>query len=124
MILRPPNPLIAEHRVPAGELAERVRYFYGNKVKFAVDVEHGRVAVGADAHLDLQRLLVDSGSDPRRVWGASYFPGRDRADCVEFQSKINVRPLQGNPGLDIADPELREQIRRITFALMGEGERI
>jgi hypothetical protein len=122
MIQEPPPPLVADHRLPEDDLAERVRYFYGDKVKFVVDVERGRVAVGGDAHVDLQRVLVDTGSDPSRVWGASYFPGRSRAECVEFKSQINARPDQGNPGLEIVDPAVRDRIRSITFELMGEGE--
>jgi hypothetical protein len=34
------------------------------------------------------------------------------------------RPSQGNRSMAIADPELRETIRRITFKLVGEGEEL
>lgn len=32
------------------------------------------------------------------------------------------KPAQGNRGMEVMDPAIREQIHEITFALIGEGE--
>jgi Protein of unknown function (DUF5674) len=57
-----------------------------------------------------------------RMWGANYYPGRGRDLCIEFTSLINIRPAAGNRAMEIQDPTLREKVRDITFALVGEGE--
>jgi hypothetical protein len=35
---------------------------------------------------------------------------------------INIRPASGNRGMEIQEPALRERVRALTFALVGEGE--
>jgi hypothetical protein len=59
-----------------------------------------------------------SGSRKVELWGANYYPGRGREDCIEYTSLINIRPAQGNRSMEIEDPRVRE----ITFSLIGEGE--
>ena len=34
----------------------------------------------------------------------------------------NIRPARWNTGMEIQDPALRERIRTLTYALVGEGE--
>jgi hypothetical protein len=47
---------------------------------------------------------------------------RGRDGCIEYTSLINIRPASGNRGMELADPALREKVREITFAFVGEGE--
>ena len=75
-----------------------------------------------ELHADAEQALLDRGSRPADLWGANYYPGQGREGCVEFTSPINIRPARGNPGMEIGDPAIRERIRAITFALVGEGE--
>jgi hypothetical protein len=56
------------------------------------------------------------------VWGANYYLGRGREDCIEFTSLINIRPGAGNRGMELMDPTLRVRLRELTFTLIGEGE--
>ena len=51
----------------------------------------------------------------------NYYPGSGRDRCIEYTSLINIRPAQGNQGMEIEDQGVREQVRRLTFALIGEG---
>lgn len=39
-----------------------------------------------------------------------------------IHSLINIRPAAGNRGMEVQEPALRDRIREITFALIGEGE--
>jgi hypothetical protein len=119
-----PPPLVLEARVSPAALAERVAYFFGDRVKFVVDIERLCLALGADAHSDLAPLLVATGSRPEHLWGASYYPGRGPERCIEFKSQINLRPAQGNVGPEIADPAVRAKVREIAFALIGKGEAV
>jgi hypothetical protein len=48
--------------------------------------------------------------------------GKGQEGCIEYTSLINIRPSQGNRGMEVTDPAIREQIREITLALIGEGE--
>jgi hypothetical protein len=91
-------------------------------VKYAVDIERRVAAVGGELHADAEQLLLDSGSRQADVWGANYFPGKGREACIEFTALINIRPSQGNRSMLIEDAVIRDRVREITFALIGQGE--
>jgi len=42
--------------------------------------------------------------------------------CIEYTSLINIRPGQGNRGMEVQDSALRDRIRELTFELIGRGE--
>src|SRR5438105_7657048 len=117
-----PSILVVDRRIDPGELARLVRLTFGDMVKYVVDVERGIAAVGGEMHADAEEMLLDGGSRQADLWGANYYPGRGPEQCIEFTSLINIRPSQGNPGMELLDPALRDRVREITFALMGEGE--
>ena len=73
-------------------------------------------------HADAAEILLADGSRQEDLWGANYYPGRGPEGCIEFTPPINIRPAQGNRAMEVADPELRDAIRRITFELIGRGE--
>lgn len=117
-----PGIVIVDRRIDRAELARLVQLHFGDMVKYVVDVERGIAAVGGALHADAEALLLGSGSRQADLWGANYYPGRGRDDCIEYTSLINIRPGQGNRGMFIVDPETRNRVRDITFSLMGEGE--
>ena len=91
-------------------------------VKVVADVRRRVVAVGGELHADAEALLLESGSLQEDLWGANYYPGRGPEDCVEYTALINIRPAQGNPGMTVRDPAVREALRGLIHALLGEGE--
>ena len=91
-------------------------------VKYVVDVESGVLAVGGEMHADAEEILLEEGSRQPDLWGANYYPGRGREECIEYTSLINIRPAQGNRSMEIQDPAVRERVRELTFARIGEGE--
>ena len=109
-------------RIDPAELRRLVSAFFDDMVKYVVDVERQAIAVGGEMHVDGEQLLLDTGSRQADLWGANYYPGRGREDCIEYTSLINIRPAAGNRGMELVDPALRERLRAITFALLGEGE--
>ncbi len=117
-----PDIVIVERRIEPAELARLVLLHFEDMVKYVVDVERRLAAIGGELHADAEQLLLQSGSRQADLWGANYYPGRGPEECVEYTSLINIRPAQGNRSMLIADPGLRERIREITFALIGEGE--
>ncbi|OGL01182.1 MAG: hypothetical protein A3E31_11045 [Candidatus Rokubacteria bacterium RIFCSPHIGHO2_12_FULL_73_22] len=113
--------LVLEARLARAELA-RLAGLFGDMVKYVVDVERGVLAIGGELHADAEQVLLERGSRPADLWGANYYPGRGREDCIEYTSLINIRPARGNPGMEVADAAVRERIRALTRALVGEGE--
>ncbi len=91
-------------------------------VKYVVDVRRGVVAIGGELHADAELVLLEHGSRQADLWGANYYPGRGRDGCIEFTSLINIRPARGNPGMEVEDPAIRQRVRVLTFALIGEGD--
>ena len=44
-------------------------------------------------------------------------------DMVKYVAAlINIRPAHGNRSMEIQDPAVRERVRQLTSALIGEGE--
>lgn len=80
---------------------------YGDMVKVVVDLERGKMAIGAGLHSDEERMLLEDGSKQENLWGANIYPDRIGEDCIEIDSMINMRPNQGNRSRDITDPTLR-----------------
>lgn len=111
-----------ERRLEASELARLVILFFGDMVKYVVDVERRIAAVGGQLHADAEQLLLADGSRQADLWGANYYPGKGVSDCIEFTALINIRPAQGNRSMEIADTSVRDRVREITFELIGRGE--
>ncbi len=118
----PPDIVIVDQRLDSSELARLVALFFGDMVKYVVDVDRRMAAVGGQLHADAEQLLLAAGSQQASLWGANYYPGRDQEDCIEYTALINIRPAHGNRSMLIADPAIRQRVREITFALIGRGE--
>jgi len=116
--------LMTSAPVPPGELARLVALHFGDMVKFVVDVERRRVAVGGGLHADAEALLLEDGSRQTDVWGGNYYPGRGEDGCLEYTSLINIRPSRGNASMEVGSSELRARIRSIAFELIGRGEEL
>ena len=84
-------------------------------IKLAVDVERSIVAGGGEYHADCEEVLLEDGSRQEDIWGADWYPESRR---MEFGALINIRPQQGNHGMEIEDPRLREKIEIIVRRLL------
>ena len=114
--------LVLGERIPAAELERLVARFFGDMVKYVVDVHQRILAIGSELQADAEQLLLERGSRQADLWGANYYPGRGPDACIEFTALINIRPAQGNRSMELSDPALRAALREITFALSGQGE--
>jgi len=117
-----PDIVIVDRRIEPEELGRLVRLFFEDMVKYVVDIERRWAAVGGELHADAEHLLLQKGSRQADLWGANYYPGKGPEGCIEYTSLINIRPAQGNRTMLIADPSIRERVRDVTLALIGEGE--
>jgi hypothetical protein len=87
-------------------------------IKLAIDVERNVLAGGGEYHADCEEVLLEDGSRQEDIWGADWYPEPRR---VEFGALINIRPQQGNRGMEIEDPKLREKIETIVRRLLEAG---
>lgn len=104
------------------EALRRLVATFTDMVKYVVDIERGWIAIGGQLHAEAEQRLLETGSRQEDLWGANYYPGRGREECIEFTSLINIRPAEGNPGMIVQAEPVRERIRQIAYALIGEGE--
>ena len=79
-------------------------------IKLAIDVERNVLAGGGEYHADCEEVLLEDGSRQEDIWGADWYPG---SKTVEFVALINIRPRQGNRGMEVGDPNLRAKIETI-----------
>lgn len=83
--------------------------------KAAVDVVRRVVSIGGEFHVDCAEELVESGSLSKDIWGINIYPDGH----IDFISLINIRPAQGNRGMDIADETVRKAISEIIESLIA-----
>ena len=84
-------------------------------IKLAVDLERSVLAGGGEYHADCEEILLEDGSRQEDVWGADWYPD---SKTVEFGALINIRPHQGNRGMEIENLERRKEIETIVRQLL------
>lgn len=104
---------ILQNPIKATELSQSEVVFDGPMVKGAVDVKRELLAIDANLHADLEKLLLEDGSVQDDVWGINLWIEDMGEDFIEFDSMINVRPRQGNRSRDVETPETRRKITEI-----------
>lgn len=117
-----PTIVLTSEALDPAELRRLAQAFFGDLVKVVVDVCRGRAAVGGELHADAEQLLLEEGSEQADLWGANYYPGRGLDGCIEFTAMINIRPAQGNVGMEIQDLEVRRLVREVVIRVLGRGE--
>ena len=93
---------------------------FGDMIKCVADVRNGILAIDADLHADLERLLLENGSAQEDLWGFNLWMEEEGDEFIEFDSLINIRSWQGNPSRDVLDPERRAAIKRIVSQFIIE----
>ena len=83
---------------------------YGDMVKAVADTSNGLVAIDAELHSDLERLLLENGSNQEDLWGFNIYPEMEGEDFIEFDSLINIRPRMNNRSRYVESAEVREKI--------------
>ena len=91
---------------------------FGDFVKAVVDVRQGVMAIGGELHADEEALLLQHGSRQVDLWGINLYPDLPPTELIEFDSMINVRPLQHNRSRGVEDAAVRRQIEEIVGRLV------
>jgi uncharacterized protein DUF5674 len=119
-----PGVVVVDRRIDPAELRRLLELYFGEMVKFVVDVRRRIAAVGGELHADAEQRLLEAGSAQEDLWGANYYPGRGAEECIEYTALINIRPSRGNRSMEIQDTEIREVVREIAHELIGSGEEV
>lgn len=79
-------------------------------IKFVVDIEKKVLTIGGTKHVDGEKLLLDSGSSQRNLWGGGY---DTQTKEIDFDSMINIRPTDNNPNRTVQSRTLQKEIEKI-----------
>ena len=104
---------ILQHPISREELRALAENTFGDMIKCVADVREGLLALDAELHADLERLLLENGSAQEDLWGFNLYPDEEGGDFIEYDSLINIRSWQGNPSRDVLNPDVREAIEKI-----------
>lgn len=112
------QPRIVTEKLSREELAEILRENFETMVKIDVDIRRGVLAVGGEWHSEGDELLNKDGSSREDVWGINFYPYAKPGKRIEYVSLINIKPAFGHPAMEIADAELRNNIRAVVEQLL------
>ena len=104
---------ILQTAISRAELAALAENTFGDMIKCVADVKLGLLALDAELHADLERLLLENGSADENLWGFNLYPEEEGEDFIEYDSLINIRSWQNNPTRDVLDPDIRDAIKQI-----------
>jgi hypothetical protein len=82
-------------------------------VKGVADISLGVVALGGEWHMDANSRLIAEGSEQQHLWGFNVYPKEKGDAAIEYTSLINIRPMQGNRGMEIENQETRRAVRKV-----------
>lgn len=106
--------IVLEKRIIQRQLKQVIKDLEGY-IKFVADVEKGILAVGGLRHFEAERVLLDKGSKQENLWGGGW---DTQTNEIDFDSMINIRPVQGNPSREVLSTKTRDQILKIVDNLL------
>ncbi len=109
---------IVEEAIERRELIRMGEEGFGDMIKAVVDIEREIMAIGGELHADGEAILLGSGSRQENLWGINFYPQKGGDEFIEFDSVINLKPMQGNRSRGIEDPHVRKRIKEIAEKLI------
>lgn len=73
------------------------------------------MTAGGERHVEGEELLLKDGSKQADLWGGGY--DMETGD-MDFDSMINIRPVQGNPSREVLDPKIRSSVEKVVERLL------
>lgn len=105
--------IIIKDSIDLEEIKNMLGNFFPEMVKGVVDIEKKYLALDAELHSDLEALLIENGSSQRDLWGINIYPELEDEDFIEFDSLINIRPIDNNRTRYVEDENIRNDIINI-----------
>ena len=90
---------------------------FDSYIKTVIDIKKKTCSAGASRHFQSEKALLDQGSSKSDIWGG----GIDiESKDVDFNSFINIRPNDNNPGNEILDTKIRQIYTDLTKYFFNE----
>lgn len=90
---------------------ERLKEKFGSYIKTVIDIEKKICSAGCDRHFESEKILLDQGSNQSDLWGG----GIDiETKVIDYNSFINIRPLDSNSSNELLDQDKRGEFEKIT----------
>jgi Protein of unknown function (DUF5674) len=90
---------------------KKLQVVFDTYIKTVIDIEKKICSAGCDRHYESEKILLDQGSLPSDIWGG----GIDiNSQEIDYNSFINIRPLDKNPSNEILDPAIRKVYDNLT----------
>ena len=110
---------LIEKPITKSELKKIAEERFGDLTKAVVDIRQEIMAVGGGFHSDGQSFLIEKhNSRGEDIWGINLYPDKPKNEMIEFDSVINLKPLQNNRTRGIEDGQIREKIKKIIDKLI------
>lgn len=94
---------------PTTDELEKLTEEFGEYIKLVADIDKEILYGGSRLHADIEKILIDSGSLQKDVWGG----GVDlKFKTIECSAVANIRS-DLNPSTEILDPIIREKFINI-----------
>ena len=106
---------IISEKITLEELKKMAESGYGQLIKAVVDVNREIMAVDAEFHADLEKLLLADGSKQPYLWGINLYPDEAGDSFLEYDSMINLKPGYGNKSRGIDDQLIAEKVKKIVL---------
>ena len=102
--------MLVSHRLSSSELEALANQHFGDMIKGVIDIQTGKLALGAELHADAELLLLQECCQQETLWGFNIYIDSPFPDNIEFDSMINIRPRQNNRSRHIEDVEIQQKI--------------
>lgn len=103
--------IITKKQAYTKDEVEKLKEVFGTYIKTVIDVEKRICSSGCDRHFESEKILLDSGSSQRNIWGG----GIDlETKMIDFNSFINIRPNDNNESSEILDPKIKAMYKELT----------
>lgn len=110
--------IIVTKPIARQQLTDMAPEFFGDMVKAVVDIDMKILAINAELHADLEKMLIENGSAQESLWGINLYPEVKGDNFIEFDSLINISPRRNNFSRDVEDPNIQKTIRDIVNQLI------
>ncbi len=94
---------------PTGDDFKKLSEEFGEYIKLVADIEKEILYGGSRLHADIEKILIDSGSLQKNIWGGGIDLISKKIDCFAV---ANIRS-DTNPSTEIIDPIIREKFIKI-----------
>lgn len=105
--------LIVREQVDKETLDALAKEWHHTLVKGVADISRGIIALGGEWHIDANNRLIEEGSEQKNIWGFNIYPKEKGDAAIEYNSLINIRPMQGNRSMEITSEETKRAVRKV-----------